>query len=99
MTVFLIHKNFDGEPQGIWAEDERHYYPQPESSMAWRGKGIIEERSHVVPWLAFATRMQERVSHQDWWEKYDSLKSLQEAFEDAYTKYHADQNSRHVTDK
>ena len=56
MPNYLIHFTRDGEPVGVWTENDHYYFPSKQQHEEY-GKSVIEARGTSVPWEDFADQL------------------------------------------
>lgn len=78
--IYLVHKDFQGNPIGVWNEAEDSYYPE-EHDLKKSANALIGTRFEGESWEEFSDRLSDRISHRDWWETHNSEKaSLEEVW-------------------
>lgn len=78
--IYLLHKDFNGNPIGVWNEARESYYPKP-NPLQTSAQSLVSNNFDGESWEDFTDRLSDRVSHRDWWETYESDKdNLQEVW-------------------
>jgi len=99
MTLFLLHKRFNGEPIGIWDEEYESEYVTNDNHEHDIGKAAIGSRSARIPWEEFVSQQASRANHLWWWTPVDTLTSMSDALSVARAQYFAGQAAKVVPDK
>lgn len=96
--LYLIHKKFDGEPQGIWAEDGTNFYV-PGSPLEREGALEVSYRRDTTPWEVFVEEKSDAVNHRTWWTEYVSDAGAEEALGKARDEFFSLKSRSSIKDK
>lgn len=93
MALYILHKTFEGEPVGIHSDTESFYVPG-HAAMEKKGTGFVDSWRGSNPWSEAVEILEDRVSHQDWWEGRESDLPMQAALDEARSNFVAQQNDQ-----
>lgn len=99
METLLIHKNYDGEPMGVWNEKGQSVYVPGQDTFKKKGQRRMDSRGWSIPWADFVERAAETVNHHSWWDRMTTSASLDAALEVARNKYFSSQNEEVALDR
>lgn len=89
----VIHKTFQGEPVGVHTENGEPYYLDGFDRLKASGERLVGARPSKMPWPTFIAMLEDRTSHQDWWEVVD-VSDPQEALDAARVAYFESQTDQ-----
>jgi len=90
--LYLIHKNGDGEPVGIWNQKSENIYR--DDALKARGEFIVNSRAPHTSWASHLDKISRYANPLSWWEGVESNRSMQSVLNDAYRDYVSEEMGR-----
>lgn len=92
MALYLVHRNFNGEPLGVWDKMGRSVYRREEFKSG--ASKLLETKSVDVPWAAFVDKVERYTNYKEWWSGVESNRTLKSVLDDAYNEYISEEMGR-----